>query len=96
MIFLIILCGIIIGFYITKMLSGKREGEEGIIHSFQFDIGKYHVHLHHWIIAIIILTILLIIGYYHDLVYGILIGLLIQGLTYRDFYKIIFPRGIKH
>ena len=93
---LIILCGIIIGFYIAKLFAGNKEGEEKEIHSIQFNIGKYHIHLHHWISATIILIILLIIGFYHDLVYGFLFGLIIQGLTYKDFYEIVFPRGIKH
>ena len=88
----IIVLGIIIGFFVANFFSGKKEGEQGRLKSLKFDTKKYTVHIHHWFIAILILIILVIFNFYNDIIYGILIGLIIQGLTYRDFYKIIYSR----
>ncbi|PIN75939.1 hypothetical protein COV17_03380 [Candidatus Woesearchaeota archaeon CG10_big_fil_rev_8_21_14_0_10_36_11] len=86
---LILLLGAICGFTISYFLSGKTEGQQGIIKSFIFTVGQYNVHIHHWIIALIILIALLYFGFYNDFVHGLLLGLIIQGLMYRDFYKFI-------
>ena len=87
-IYLLIL-GLLIGFFVARFDSGKKEGNEGSLKSIQFNVGKYRIHIHHWFIASIILIILIMLDFYNDLIYGLLIGLIIQGLTYRDFYKFI-------
>lgn len=88
----VIVLGIIIGFFVANFFSGKREDKQERLKSLKFDTKKYTVHVHHWFIATSILIILAIFNFYNDIIYGILIGLIIQGLTYRDFYKIIYSR----
>ncbi len=88
----ILVFGIVIGFFIAKLLSGKKEDEQGILKSLKFDITTFTVHLHHWFLATLILIILILLDFYNDIIYGILIGLIIQGLSYRDFYNIIYSR----
>ena len=86
----IIFLGGIIGFFIAKIFAGKKEGEKGLIGSIKFSIGQYTVHLHHWIIATLVLIFLFSIGVYNNFIYGLLFGIIVQGLCYRDFYKIIY------
>jgi hypothetical protein len=88
--FLILTTSIIFGFLIAKSFAGKKEGDQGIIKSIKFKTKNKTIHLHHWLISSIILLFLLLIKYYNDLIFGFLIGLIIQGLTYKDFYKIIY------
>ena len=90
--FYIIISGIIIGFLIAKFFSGKKEGKQGILKSIKFSINKFNIHLHHWLIGSIILIALLIFKFYNDLVYGLIMGIIIQGLTYKDFNKIIYRK----
>lgn len=58
-------------------------------------MGKYTIHLHHRFIAIIIFIGLIIIQYHNNFIYGLLSGIIIQGLTYNDFYKIIYRKKSK-
>lgn len=82
--------GMVIGFFAAKLLSGKKEGKQGRLKSLKFNIKEYTIHFHHWFIATLILIILILLNFYNDIIYGILIGLIIQGLTYKDFYKVIY------
>lgn len=86
----IIIIFALIGFFVADFFSGKKAGKEGIVKSLKIRIGNSVIQLHHWLIAVTILIILLLFRFYNDYVYGFLFGLIIQGLTYRDFYKIIY------
>ncbi len=88
----ILILGILIGFLIAKIFSGKKTGEEGKIKSLKFNVKNFTIHIHHWFIATLILVLLVLIKFYNDLVYGFLLGLIIQGITYPDFYKIIYRK----
>ena len=85
----ILILGIIIGFLVAKICCGKKAGDPGLFR-LRFNLKKYIVHLHHWLLASIGLIILILLNFYNNIIYGILIGLIIQGLTYKDFYKIIY------
>ena len=90
----ILIIFVFIGFLLAKLLDGKREREreQGIVKSLKFKLNNYIIHIHHWLCALIILLILFFINYFNEAVYGFLIGLIIQGLTYRDFYQIIYRK----
>jgi len=79
-----------IGFFTARFFSGKKPGEDGRIKSFKIRIGKFVIHSHHWLIAVIILILLLSINFYNDIIYGYLFGLVVQGLIYKDFYKVVY------
>ena len=70
---LILIIFIIIGFVFAKVLSGKKEGEEGIVKSLKITLGDYILHVHHWLWSLLIIFILLLIHYYNDFLYGLLI-----------------------
>lgn len=90
----ILIIAIIVGYFIAKFFSGKKEGKEGIFKSIKLNIGKYTIHLHHWLLVLILLIILLLIRFYNNLLYGLLIGIMIQGLFYKDFDKIIYRKSL--
>jgi len=81
--------GIIVGYFLAYLFSGKKEGDKGKLKSIIIKTKNYNIHLHHWLLSAIILLILFYAKFYNDGVYGILIGLIIQGLTYKDCYIII-------
>ena len=89
---ILLLFGILLGFSVAYIISGKKEGEQGLIKSLIFSIKNYHLHFHHWLSGLIILLILVSIGFYHDLIYGLLFGTIAQGLTYRDFYRLVYKK----
>jgi len=89
---LLLTLGIAIGFFVAKLDSGKKEGKEGSIRALKFKTKKYTIHLHHWFMASLIIILLISLKFYNEFIYGILIGLITQGLTYKDFYKIFYKK----
>ncbi|MBT3406833.1 hypothetical protein HN419_06770 [Candidatus Woesearchaeota archaeon] len=85
-----LIIGTIIGFITAKLLSGRKEGEQGILKSLKFKINNKTIHLHHWIISLTILIVLTILNYNNNIIDGLLIGITLQGITYKDFLKIIY------
>lgn len=91
----ILIVNIFVGYFIAWFFAGSKKGEQREFKSLKFPIRNYKIHLHHWFISSIFLITLLILNFYNDIIYGLLIGLIIQGLTYKDFYKIIKRKGKK-
>ena len=85
-----LIIGTIIGFITAKLLSGRKEGEQGILKSLKFKINNKTIHLHHWIISLTILIVLTILNHNNNIIDGLLIGITLQGITYKDFLKIIY------
>lgn len=79
--------GGITGYYTAKLLSNR-------VKSIVFTIGKYKVHLHHWLMGSI--TILLALFYdftpfMNQLFFGFVGGVILQGIiSYPDWSKIIY------
>lgn len=88
--YLIGIVSFLLSYFITEFLSGKKEGVPGKIGSLIFKIGNYTVHIHHWFLGTILLIILIKIKYYNIIILGSLFGIILQGLSYNDFYKIIY------
>jgi len=93
--YLSFIIGFVLGFFLAYLFSGKKSGQKGILKPLIIFTKKYNFHIHHWIISVIILIILIAFKYYDWFFYGILIGIFIQGLTYKDFYKIISNKNKK-
>lgn len=88
----IIVLGGVLGFLAARFFAGKKAKEQGRVKSMKFHIGKYILHLHHWLIALAVLTALAALEIYDGLIYGLLAGVIIQGLTYKDFYQIFYQK----
>jgi len=80
-------------FFVTKFYSGNKTEKQGRFKSLKFSLKKYYIHLHHGFIWSIILLLFYIIDFYNSLIYGFLIGLIVQGLTYNDFYKFYYKKN---
>ncbi len=86
--------GIISGYLLTDFLSGKEAGLQGKIKSLAFNIGKWKIHLHHWLCGLGILVSLFFINLsLPSFSFGILGGLIFQGIfCYSDWHRIIIKR----
>lgn len=80
---------IILGFAFWNFFAGKYEGDK-LERSFRPKVGKYRVHIHHWIYCCIILVIFILVRVYNPILLGLLIGLIIQGLSYKDRFVVIY------
>jgi hypothetical protein len=81
----------IFGYYLCKFLSGEKPGKQGKIKSLIFSFKNWRIHLHHWFLG----TVFLLFSIFFDfLVFsqfslGFLFGIIFQGFTYPDWYKIV-------
>ena len=82
----------LLGFSIFGFLSAPSFGKPnrmdslfGYSTSMKFKIGGKFVHLHHWLILAILIIIV-----NNPYLICILLGGIVQGLTYKDWYKIIY------
>ncbi|MEI7688617.1 MAG: hypothetical protein WCI91_00350 [Candidatus Nomurabacteria bacterium] len=87
-----LLAGIIVGFLFFKLFAGKYEGDK-IERSLRFSIKNNYLHIHHWIFCLTLLIIILILGFKNELIIGLLIGSIVQGLTYKDRFLIIYSKS---
>ena len=66
----------------------KKTGEPGLIH-WKWFINTFKIHLHHWIVMIILLMIYLYVCGDNFLIIGFLIWGVMHGLTYSDKFEIL-------
>ena len=83
----------VFGYFLVSLIAGKKVQEIGRVKSLKVKVKNHVFHIHHWFGSGIILGNLVAINWYNAVVYGLLIGFIIQGLTYKDFYKIIYRRN---
>lgn len=85
-------------FFITKFLSGRREGHQGMVRSVIIPWRSYRLHLHHWLLALIVGGIFLVKGFYlmtPQVFYGVLAAAVFQGIyCYEDWYHILKRKAI--
>lgn len=81
----------IIGFFVFKFFSGRYEGHRPE-RSLRFLIKGYYIHIHHWIYDLAILIVLISLKIHFLPLYGFFIGAIIQGITYKDWYIIIYHK----
>jgi hypothetical protein len=88
--------GMLAGYLTAKFIAGKETGKQGKIRSLVLNIKSYRLHLHHWLLAFGVFLLAFFLGYsfiYPRLFYGVLAGLILQGLfNYGDWHKIIKKR----
>ena len=89
----------IIAFVITKYLSGRTDGKEGIVRSIIIPWRNYQLHLHHWFLALVIGGVFVVRGFYilaPEVSYGFLSAVIFQGIyCYKDWYRIIKRETIR-
>ncbi len=84
------------GFLLAKYLGSKDTGKRSKIPSLAFPLGKYKIHLHHWLISTAVMAAALVKGTWFlpsELLYGFLSGIAFQGVCYYDdWHKILILR----
>ncbi|MBZ1348311.1 MAG: hypothetical protein KYQ20_00865 [Candidatus Nealsonbacteria bacterium] len=87
--------GTLFGYFITKFLSGKQTGCPGKIKSIAFNVGDYRLHLHHWLLGLMVL----IFALWHQFLpfphfsFGFLGGLIFQGIfSYSDWRRVLIKK----
>ncbi len=85
----------IVGFLCAKYIAGEECGAEAKIVKNRVKIKDRVVHVHHWLYGSFLLM-----GIHHffithpwnhqEVFYGFLVGIVVQGLTYPDFYRVIY------
>jgi len=84
-------------FAVTKYLSGRTDGRQGIIKSIIIPWGNYQLHLHHWFLALIVGGVFAVKGSFiltPEVFYGTLSAIIFQGIyCYEDWYRIIKRKG---
>ena len=86
-----------IGFLLTRYLCRKTVGKSRILKSRIIPLGKYKIHLHHWIWSSFVMIIFTIFKSVHvlppDLVYGFFGAIVFHGIySYGDWYRILIRR----
>lgn len=85
-------------FFITKFLSGRKEGHQGIVRSIIIPWRSYQLHMHHWLLVLVLGGIFLVKGFYivtPQVFYGVLAAAAFQGIyCYGDWYRIIKRKRI--
>jgi len=90
------------GYLTGKIFAGKNTGEIGLF-SIIFDLGAWHVHLHHWLISLVLLGFfvfflrkkLKIQPLFFVFSVGFFCGWTFQGIyCYDDWYQVISRQNI--
>lgn len=87
----------------AKYFGGKTTGERGRMRSFFIPLRTHKIHLHHWLLASLVIglvtgiTLIYSIDFLSsDLLYGFFGGIIFQGIyCYGDWYKVLVPRRVQ-
>ncbi len=85
-------------FVATKYLSGRTDGKQGIVRSLIIPWRNYRLHLHHWVLALIVGGVFAVMRFpilTPEIFYGGLSAIVFQGIyCYEDWYRIIRRRKV--
>jgi len=86
-----------IGFLLAKYLCRKTVDKPRILRSSFIPLGKYKIHLHHWLWSSCVMIIFTLFKGAHvlpaDLFYGFFAAIVFHGIyCYSDWYKILIRR----
>ncbi len=89
-----------VGFLLAKYVGSKKVGEPSKVRSYIIPLGKYQVHLHHWLLsscAIIIFTVFRGANVLPpDLFYGFFGAIVFHGIYfYSDWHRVLIPRYVQ-
>jgi len=87
--------GIVIGYVLCKLFCNIFV-KNGKIDSVFIDYGRWKIHLHHWIMGIMILAIVWVIDYLYLPAFfaGVVCGVIMQDIyDYNDWYKVILKNN---
>ena len=83
--------GVILGYILCRLFCHLFV-HKGKVDSIFFDIGKWKVHLHHWIMGLGVLGLVWVIDYFYLPTFfaGVVVGVIIQDIyDYNDWHQVI-------
>lgn len=86
--------GIIIGYFLCRLYC-QVFVENGLVDHVMIDLGKWKIHLHHWMMGIIVLAVVGIVDYFYlpALFLGFICGIILQGIyDYSNWHKVIIKK----
>lgn len=84
--------GVLFGYLLGRVLSGKEAGQKGKIKSLVFNIGNQRLHLHHWLYGLGVLISAVWYSFlpFPQFSFGFLGGLIFQGIScYPDWRQVL-------
>jgi len=89
-----------VGFLLVKYLGSKTVGEPSKLRSHFIPLGKYRIHLHHWLWSSCVIIVFAVFKDAYvlpsDLFYGFFGAIVFHGIyCYSDWYKILIPRHVQ-
>ncbi len=88
--------GIVIGYVLCKIFSHFFV-HNGKVDMVFLNFGKWQIHLHHWIVGIILLVVVWTVDHYYlpTLFAGFICGIIIQDIyDYNDWHKVIVKNKV--
>ena len=86
--------GLLLG-YIGSRIFWKYLVENGKVDCIYIDCGKYKVHLHHWILATILLVFVWIVDFFYlpRIFLGVILGIIAHDVyDFNDWHKILIKK----
>lgn len=80
-----------IGILFWNAIAGKFEGDR-LERSLRIPLGRYCLHLHHWVYCLGLIALLYCADSTGPYACGFLAGSVLQGLTYRDWYLVLYEK----
>jgi len=89
-----------VGFLLVKYLGSKAVGEPSKVRSYLIPLGKYKIHLHHWLLSSCVIISFVVFKGAHvlpsNLVYGFFGAIVFHGIYfYSDWYRVLIPRQVQ-
>ena len=88
--------GMLAGYVGAFFIAGKETGMQGRFKSLVLDLGRYRLHLHHWVLG---LGIIPLVMHYNlallsdQFFIGLMGGVVYQGVTcYNDWHRVLFKK----
>jgi hypothetical protein len=80
------------GIVFWEVIGGQFEGDRPQ-RSLRIPVGRFRVHLHHWLYSLGLMGLFYVWDAAGPGVLGFLSGSFVQGLTYRDWYLLVYDRS---
>ncbi len=89
-----------VGFLLARYLGSKAVGEPSKVRSYFIPLGKYKIHLHHWLLSSCVIRVFAVFkGAYvlpSDLFYGFFGAIVFHGIyCYSDWHRILVLRQVQ-
>ena len=87
-----LLASLAAGYVAARYFCGKNTGAPGRVPSIKIPVMDRVVHIHHWLYSSFAVIAFRGTWQNHLYVLYFLFGMIIQGLTYEDFHKIVYKK----